>query len=149
MNLPPVFYPIFPRSVALPMPKGYRVLAGGMGVASSILPRPVTWASSLAEILAAAMPLTSLLEQVSGSATVRSLAEITLLAPIDGQEVWAAGVTYERSRELREQESEGAADLYARVYSAERPELFYKADARRTAGLDGAIKVRPMRAGPS
>jgi 2-dehydro-3-deoxy-D-arabinonate dehydratase len=102
-----------------------------------------TWASSLAEILAAATPITSLVQQVSGSASAYTLGEIALLAPIDGQEVWAAGVTYERSRDAREQESEGAADLYARVYDAERPELFFKADARRCAGPEGAIRVRP------
>jgi 2-dehydro-3-deoxy-D-arabinonate dehydratase len=101
------------------------------------------WASSLAEILAAATPITSLVQQVGGSANAYALGEVTLLAPIDGQEVWAAGVTYERSRDAREQESENAADLYARVYNAERPELFFKADARRCAGPDGAIKVRP------
>jgi 2-dehydro-3-deoxy-D-arabinonate dehydratase len=71
-----------------------------------------------------------------------ALAEVTLLAPIDDQEVWAAGVTYERSRAAREHESEHAKDVYARVYSAERPEIFYKADARRTVGPNGQIRVR-------
>lgn len=67
---------------------------------------------------------------------------LTLLAPIDGQEIWAAGVTYERSREARMSESEAAADMYWRVYDAERPELFFKADGRRTRGPDEAIRVR-------
>lgn len=101
------------------------------------------WAASLTEVLAAATPITSLARQMTGAEGVHALSQITLLAPIDGQEVWAAGVTYERSRDAREQESENAADLYARVYNAERPELFFKADARRCAGPDGAIKVRP------
>lgn len=72
-----------------------------------------------------------------------SLDEVTLLAPIDTQEVWAAGVTYERSRAARMSESEYAADVYAQVYEAERPELFYKADARRTSGPGQPIRVRP------
>ncbi len=49
--------------------------------------------------------------------------DVTLLAPIDEQEVWAAGVTYKRSQEARERESEGAARFYDLVYSAQRPEL--------------------------
>ena len=49
-----------------------------------------------------------------------------LLAPIDLQEVWAAGVTYRRSREAREEESKGSG-IYDRVYDAARPEIFFKA----------------------
>ncbi|MBO0779473.1 MAG: hypothetical protein J2P37_11665, partial [Ktedonobacteraceae bacterium] len=56
------------------------------------------------------------------------------LAPIDGEtEVWAAGVTYKRSVEARVEESE-TPDIYTRVYSAPRPELFFKATPRRVAG---------------
>src|SRR5260370_8282064 len=56
-----------------------------------------------------------------------------LLAPVGAQEVWAAGVTYERSREGRREESQesGAAVFYSRVYDAERPELFFKAPVWR------------------
>src|SRR5690606_41217359 len=52
-----------------------------------------------------------------------------LLAPIGNQEIWAAGVTYYRSREGRQEESaaSGGGDFYARVYEAERPEIFFKA----------------------
>jgi len=66
----------------------------------------------------------------------------SLLAPIDGEtEVWAAGVTYKRSEEARKEES-GTPDLYARVYSAKRPELFFKANPRRVAGPDAPISIR-------
>ena len=66
-----------------------------------------------------------------------------LLAPIeDGQEVWAAGVTYLRSREARMAESE-TADVYDRVYEAERVEVFFKANGWRVAGDRGRIRVRP------
>jgi len=66
----------------------------------------------------------------------------TLLAPIDGQtEVWAAGVTYQRSEEARVEES-GTPDIYTRVYTAERPELFFKATPRRVAGPEAQIVVR-------
>jgi 2-dehydro-3-deoxy-D-arabinonate dehydratase len=65
-----------------------------------------------------------------------------LLAPIDGQtEVWAAGVTYRRSAEARLEES-GTPDIYTRVYAAERPELFFKANPRRVTGPDQPIAVR-------
>jgi 2-dehydro-3-deoxy-D-arabinonate dehydratase len=67
-----------------------------------------------------------------------------LLAPVGAQEVWAAGVTYERSREGRREESQesGAAVFYSRVYDAERPELFFKAPGWRVAGPYGKIRVR-------
>jgi 2-dehydro-3-deoxy-D-arabinonate dehydratase len=71
-----------------------------------------------------------------------ALHELTLLAPIDRQEVWAAGVTYKRSREARERESAGAARFYDLVYGAERPELFFKATPHRVAGPGGRVRVR-------
>ena len=67
----------------------------------------------------------------------------SLLAPIEeGQEVWAAGVTYLRSREARMAESE-TADIYDRVYDAERVEVFFKANGWRVVGNGGRIRVRP------
>ena len=64
------------------------------------------------------------------------------LKPIDQQEVWAAGVTYERSRDARMEESNESGDVYARVYSSERPELFFKATPHRTVGNGEAILIR-------
>ncbi len=65
-------------------------------------------------------------------------------APIENQEVWAAGVTYYRSRDARIEESKdaGGGDFYDRVYSAERPELFFKATAGRVAGHRGLVRIR-------
>ena len=61
------------------------------------------------------------------------------LPPVDEQEVWAAGVTYTRSREARQEESADGGDVYARVYDAERPEIFFKASSKNTVGhLDAA-----------
>ena len=65
-----------------------------------------------------------------------------LLAPIGHQEVWAAGVTYWRSRTARMAESEGTADAYDRVYTAERPEIFFKATPHRVAGPGQAVRIR-------
>ena len=65
-----------------------------------------------------------------------------LLAPIDTeQEVWASGVTYMRSREARMHESE-TKDIYDKVYEAQRPELFFKAQGWRVAGSGQPIRVR-------
>jgi len=66
------------------------------------------------------------------------------LAPIQSQEIWAAGVTYLRSKVARMEESKsaGSGDFYDRVYSAPRPELFYKASAHRVAGPGQPIRIR-------
>ena len=67
-----------------------------------------------------------------------------LQAPIGNQEVWAAGVTYYRSREARMEESKsaGGGDFYDRVYDAERPELFFKATPHRVVGPNGKVAIR-------
>jgi len=67
-----------------------------------------------------------------------------LLAPVGSQEVWASGVTYYRSRSARMEESKaaGGGDFYDRVYSAERPELFFKAVAHKVVGPNGKVRIR-------
>ena len=66
------------------------------------------------------------------------------LAPIAGQEVWAAGVTYYRSRSARMEESKdtGGGTFYDRVYAAERPELFFKSAGWRAVGPGGTVRIR-------
>ncbi|MEZ6067625.1 MAG: fumarylacetoacetate hydrolase family protein [Planctomycetaceae bacterium] len=68
--------------------------------------------------------------------------EVKFLAPIDKQEVWAAGVTYKRSQVARMEESESAASHYDKVYSAPRPELFFKATRDRVSGPREPVRVR-------
>lgn len=70
------------------------------------------------------------------------LADVQLLAPIDQQEVWAAGVTYKRSQAARMEESEAAADCYDRVYMSDRPELFMKATPHRVCGPGEPVRIR-------
>src|SRR5439155_15500289 len=70
------------------------------------------------------------------------VSDVTFLSPLDQQEVWAAGVTYKRSQEARERESEGAAQFYDRVYSAPRPEIFFKAPAYRVSPPGGPVHIR-------
>jgi 2-dehydro-3-deoxy-D-arabinonate dehydratase len=70
--------------------------------------------------------------------------ETDSLAPIQQQEVWAAGVTYYRSRTARVEESKsaGGGDFYERVYTASRPELFFKATPNRVAGPGQEVRIR-------
>lgn len=67
-----------------------------------------------------------------------------IVAPIGSQEVWAAGVTYYRSRSARMEESKaaGGGDFYDRVYDAPRPELFFKATPHRVVGPEGKVAIR-------
>ncbi|MBA4141175.1 MAG: fumarylacetoacetate hydrolase family protein [Segetibacter sp.] len=67
-----------------------------------------------------------------------------ILAPIGSQEVWAAGVTYLRSKVARMEESEesGGATFYDKVYDAERPELFFKATPQRVVGTNDYVRIR-------
>lgn len=100
--------------------------------------RSLSSGASLGDLLSG--DLAAFREAVEGPAGER--VEGTPLAPVDPDtEVWAAGVTYEVSREAREAESE-EADVYRKVYGAERPELFFKSTGWRTVGPDQYIGVR-------
>src|SRR4051794_35467333 len=84
-------------------------------------------------------PAAALADRIVDAASIpaeEALLPSALLAPVDRQEVWAAGVTYFRSRDARMEEAKqaGGEDFYARVYDAERPELFMKATAHRVVG---------------
>ena len=76
--------------------------------------------------------------EAAGSSEVKG----KLVAPVAiDTEVWGAGVTYQRSRDARKEES-GIPDVYQLVYEADRPELFFKATARRTVGHEGEVGIR-------
>lgn len=68
----------------------------------------------------------------------------SLLPPMQSQELWAAGVTYLRSKVERQEESKdaGGGDFYQRVYEAERPEIFFKATRHRVVGHGGQVRIR-------
>jgi 2-dehydro-3-deoxy-D-arabinonate dehydratase len=84
------------------------------------------------------MALTDAVHHAEGSGSATGT---RILAPVDAQEIWAAGVTYERSREARMEES-AAASVYDLVYEAERPELFFKAPAWRVRAVGQPIAIR-------
>lgn len=97
---------------------------------------------SLADILHARDPLGLARFLVDPKSAPLPTDEITFLAPIDRQEVWAAGVTYKRSQVARMEESEAGASHYDRVYTADRPELFFKATPNRVSGPGEPVRVR-------
>ncbi len=123
-----------------------RYRAGGaeprVGVLDGDAITAVRAVASMADLLA--MPLRQI-RDVCGDPGGAPIArgEARLLAPVDGRtDVWAAGVTYERSRDARVVESLDSADIYERVYTATRPELFFKSAAWRVVGPGGAVSAR-------
>jgi len=97
---------------------------------------------TLTDIMEADDPADVVETLASSTTNARTLRQVELLAPIDAQEVWAAGVTYKRSRTARMEESKEAADCYDRVYESPRPELFMKATPHRVVGHGGQLRIR-------
>ena len=110
--------------------------------------------SSVLDLTAAGWPiLGTLLDRDALSAELERLArrsdlprypleEVKLLPPVERQEVWAAGVTYLRSKKARMEESDFSATAYDRVYEAERPELFFKSLPEKVVGPGEAVGIR-------
>jgi 2-dehydro-3-deoxy-D-arabinonate dehydratase len=102
------------------------------------------------DVLLAQENLSQYLQKISpewkkiSEAEANSLISKGLLAPMGNQEIWAAGVTYFRSRTARMEESQdaGGADFYDKVYHADRPELFFKATASRVSNPGGVVNIR-------
>src|SRR3989454_12402512 len=97
------------------------------------------------QITEAAGNLSSVLEGNSATASgsrSHSLAKVRLLAPVERQEIWAAGVTYLRSKKARMEESDFSATAYDRVYDAERPELFFKSMPEKVVAPGDAVGIR-------
>lgn len=97
---------------------------------------------SLMDILNAPDPIGLARFLVDQNAPTLDVRNVSILAPIDRQEVWAAGVTYKRSQVARMQESETGASHYDRVYTAPRPEIFFKATPNRVSGPGEPLRVR-------
>jgi 2-dehydro-3-deoxy-D-arabinonate dehydratase len=88
--------------------------------------------------------MTTVISKLKPDPKAGSLIDNHLLPPVQSQELWASGVTYYRSKVGRQEESKdsGASDFYARVYEAERPELFFKATGHRIVGHLGNVRIR-------
>ncbi len=97
---------------------------------------------SLSDVLHAADPAGLARFLLRPGTPLHPLSAVSILPPIDQQEVWAAGVTYKRSQVARMEESESAASHYDKVYTADRPELFYKGTSARVSGPGQPLRVR-------
>lgn len=114
-------------------------LLEGEGVRPLGLPANVA-PNLLTRILSAKSPEDAVSATPAGD--VIPLRDVMLLPPIDEQEIWGAGVTYERSKVARQEESADGGSFYDQVYRADRPELFFKATPSRVVGPGRAIRVR-------
>jgi len=112
-----------------------------VGVRSGDEVAALTGVGSLHELWA--LPAAQLRDRLTDVGASVVLDDVELLAPVDGRtEVWACGVTYETSRQARIEESERSADVYALVYDAERPELFFKSVGWRVSGPQQQLGIR-------
>jgi 2-dehydro-3-deoxy-D-arabinonate dehydratase len=86
----------------------------------------------------------NIIQQAGANENAQQLIEEEIIAPVASQELWACGVTYLRSKIGRQEESKdaGGGDFYARVYEAERPEVFFKSTPQRIAGHRGNVRIR-------
>ena len=109
--------------------------------------------STIADLSAADVEsITSLLEDINSTQRISDLAErdlqqlalseVKLLTPVEGQEVWAAGVTYLRSKKARMEESDFSANAYDLVYEAARPEIFFKSLPDKVVGPGETVGIR-------
>jgi 2-dehydro-3-deoxy-D-arabinonate dehydratase len=114
-----------------------------VGVLADGVVRPVPDVGTMSGLLSLGLAeARSLVERAAGEPGVAA-GSVRLLPPVDGlTEVWASGVTYERSMDARVEESQ-TQDVYSRVYAAERPELFFKSVAWRVVTDGEPIAVRP------
>lgn len=92
----------------------------------TVLDLTATGLTSLTALLESRDPVTAVRVAAHGPLPRHALADVRLHAPVERQEVWAAGVTYLRSKAARMEESDFSATAYDRVYEAERPEIFFK-----------------------
>jgi 2-dehydro-3-deoxy-D-arabinonate dehydratase len=97
---------------------------------------------SLAGLLDGPTPVARVNELVRRSLPRLPVAEVRLLAPVERQEIWAAGVTYQRSKTARMEESDFSARAYDHVYDAPRPELFFKSLPEKVAGPGETVGIR-------
>lgn len=122
---------------------GGRVQAGAITELGGVYELGFAGISTLTEILESSDPSERIEELLrDDNLPAHSLADVALLSPIEGQEVWAAGVTYLRSKTARMEESDFSASAYDRVYDAERPEIFLKSLPEKVVGPGSEVGIR-------
>lgn len=102
---------------------------------------PEAGISTLFDILNSDNPQQTV-ERLGTSGEALKVSDVRFLAPVDNQEAWAAGVTYKRSQVARMEESESGASHYDKVYTAPRPEIFFKATPNRISHPGEPVRVR-------
>ena len=109
---------------------------------SAVLDLTSAGISRLDSLLEADDPLARLNQLAREKLPRLALSEVRLCAPVERQEVWAAGVTYLRSKTARMEESDFSATAYDKVYAAERPELFFKSLAEKVVATGEPVGIR-------
>jgi 2-dehydro-3-deoxy-D-arabinonate dehydratase len=109
---------------------------------STIVDLTAAGITSLSSVLNEDNPVARLSKIEQGRLPRLALASVQLLAPVEQQEVWAAGVTYLRSKTARMEESDFSANAYDKVYSADRPEIFFKSLAEKVSGPGEPVGIR-------
>ncbi len=109
---------------------------------STLLDLTTAGVREMSTVLEADDPLGELQRLTKQGPPQLATVEVKLLAPVERQEIWAAGVTYLRSKTARMEESDFSANAYDRVYSAERPELFFKSLAEKVVGPGEPVGIR-------
>jgi 2-dehydro-3-deoxy-D-arabinonate dehydratase len=109
---------------------------------STLLDLTTAGITQLSSLLESENPVAQL-NRLAGKNLPRvALAGVKLLAPVERQEVWAAGVTYLRSKTARMEESDFSATAYDKVYAAERPEIFFKSMPEKVVATGEAVGIR-------
>lgn len=114
----------------------------GILLEDAIVDLAVAGIGTLAELLESASLTARLAELVRRPLPRIPMAEARLLSPVEHQEIWAAGVTYLRSKAARMEESSFSARAYDQVYEAARPELFYKSSPDKAVGPGDSVGIR-------
>jgi 2-dehydro-3-deoxy-D-arabinonate dehydratase len=98
--------------------------------------------TSLSQLLESPDPVHAVSQLTSGTLPRVEVGKIRFAPPVERQEVWAAGVTYLRSKTARMEESDFSATAYDRVYEADRPEIFFKSIAEKVVTSNDAVGIR-------
>ena len=109
---------------------------------TSVLDLGAAGVETLESLLEADNPVANITRVVNQTQTRYGLRNVKILPPVERQEVWAAGVTYLRSKTARMEESKSAATAYDKVYEAARPELFFKSVAEKVVAPGDPVGIR-------
>src|SRR5476649_2124579 len=116
-----------------------KVCIGLVADNSTLLDLTTAGITQLSALLESENPVAQLNQLAKQNLPRVALAEVQLLAPVERQEVWAAGVTYLRSKTARMEESDFSATAYDKIYAAERPEIFFKSLPEKVVGTGEAV----------